>query len=342
MRAADSIDLATIETRIGKDLDVMALKEASTDEIAAAADELRRTAESLYRGGDPLVEVVECPCCGAPTDDAAIEIRVYGVDYHRCRNCRHCFVRRQPTRAALERRFTEAEDLAETYIDTATLDVRLEQVVRPKLDWTLDVARTHLGRDPRSAIDVGAGGGHFVRMARDAGIDASGYEISESSRDFARRTLGVDLRRDFLGEQPRAELVTLWGLLEYTPDPRAFLRAARAAVEPDGLVVVEVPRVDCLGTAVQKTFPDRIARHLDPSSHVNCFSDASLAWALAGEGLRPVAAWYFGMDAYELAVQTALATGAALEGLVEVLAPLQHPLDEARFCDDVIVAALPA
>lgn len=340
--SGEPVDLATIETRIGKDLDVMALKETSTDEIAAAAEELRRTAEGLYGSSDRLFEVAACPCCGAPTADAAIEIRVYGVDYHRCGDCRHCFVRRQPTRAALERRFTEAEELAETYVDTATLDVRLEQVVRPKLEWTLDVARTHLGRVPRSAIDVGAGGGHFVRLALDAGIDARGYEISQSSRNFARRTLGVDLRRDFLGEEPRAELVTFWGLLEYTPDPRAFLRAARAAVEPDGLVVVEVPRIDCLGTAVQKSFPDRIARHLDPSSHVNCFSDASLARALATEGLRPVATWYFGMDAYELAVQTALATGAPLGGLVEALAPLQRPLDEARFCDDVIVAALPA
>jgi hypothetical protein len=86
-----------------------------------------------------------------------------------------------------------------------------------------------------------------------------------------------------------------------------------------------------------------VARHLDPTSHVNCFSDASLATALVTTGFKPVAAWYFGMDVYELVVQLALQLGdpSAVERLAPWIPELQASLDAARLCDDVIVAALP-
>ena len=76
---------------------------------------------------------------------------------------------------------------------------------------------------------------------------------------------------------------------------------------------------------------------------MNCFSDTSLAVALDAEGFSPVAAWYFGMDAYELLVQIALQLGAQLfETAGEAMLALQPALDAARICDDIIVAARPS
>ena len=155
---------------------------------------------------------------------------------------------------------------------------------------------------------------------------------------------GIELRNaDFLSEPSGAELVTFFGLLEYTPEPDRFLAAARRALGEVGLLVVEVPRIDCVGTTVQKTWPETIARHLDPTSHVNCFSDESLEIALDRAGFEPVAAWYFGMDAYELLVQLALRGGAEVgKHLAEPILSLQQAFDAARLCDDIVVAAVPA
>jgi hypothetical protein len=202
------------------------------------------------------------------------------------------------------------------------------------------------GRKPASVVDVGAGGGHFVEGARRAGAAASGFELSKTSRAFAKAAFGLDLRSDdFLSAQlTRVDVITMWGLLEYVQEPRRFLDRARAALTADtGMLVVEVPRFDALGTAAQAVNPRNVARHMDPTTHINCFSDSSLATVLVGAGFAPVAVWYFGMDAYELLVQCALRGGddAAFSALVDMIPVLQCTLDSARCCDDIIVAAVP-
>ena len=139
--------------------------------------------------------------------------------------------------------------------------------------------------------------------------------------------------------------MTFWGLLEYVPEPRCFLDRARCCLTPEnGLLIVEIPRLDCFGTAVQRERPDTVARHMDPTSHMNAFTDASLATVLVETGFRPVAAWYFGMDLYEFLVQAALRLDEprVFAELADLIAPLQASLDHGRQCDDLVIAARPA
>lgn len=108
------------------------------------------------------------------------------------------------------------------------------------------------------------------------------------------------------------------------------------------MLVVEVPRFDCLSTAIQKEFPATVARHLDPTSHVNCFSDASLATALYNSGFKPIAAWYFGMDIYEYLVQLSIHSDPGLiEKCASLIPSLQAGVDHAQWCDDLVIAAVP-
>ena len=64
---------------------------------------------------------------------------------------------------------------------------------------------------------------------------------------------------------------------------------------------------------------------------------------MALSGFRPVAVWYFGMDAYELLVQCALLLDdeQALDKLAPLLPAIQSSADFARSCDDIIIAAVP-
>jgi hypothetical protein len=179
-----------------------------------------------------------------------------------------------------------------------------------------------------------------------AHIAAEGWELSAASRAFAKDVFDVELRGDeFVTTRPEpADLVTFWGLLEYVPEPLSLLQAARARVARDsGLLVVEVPRFDALSTVVQAANPTSIARHMDPTSHINCFSDTSLMTALVRCGFEPVAAWYFGMDAYELLVQVALRTGCdqVFDACADMIPTLQASMDAGLQCDDLIVAARP-
>lgn len=342
------VDSFDVDVALGKPLDIVGLKGTSLEEVADYASFLQEKARELYAPGRKKREIKACPCCDADTTTAPAAFSVFGVPYKRCSVCQHAFVQSQPTLEDLSEVFAESAEHSSVYVDKASLEIRLAQIVKPKLDWAAEVYRRHYGREIQSLVDVGAGGGHFVEAARRSKLRAEGYEISRASRRFAKEAFGLDLLdKDFLAPddgQRNFDAITFWGLLEYTPEPKRFLETARARInKEEGLLVVEVPRFDCVGTVTQKACPERVARHLDPTSHVNCFSDASLATALYSSGFRPVAAWYFGMDAYELFVQLAfqLDDTGALDKLAHLIQPLQAAFDSAQLCDDIVVAAVP-
>ena len=331
----------------GKALDVVGLKNTTLDELRDYAAFLSRTATQLYAADAPRRRVTQCPCCQCDTAAATEILRIFDIAYRRCDECGHAFVGDQPTEESITALFGNSEAHSQTYVDPKTVEIRLQQVIAPKVDWTLDCYRRAFDGDPASCTDVGAGAGHFVEGMRRKGIATDGFELSEASRRFAWQAFGIDLHAaDFLTAEPvPVDILTMWGLLEYTPEPRRFLARARRSLTADrGMLIVEVPRFDALGTVAQAANPTAIARHMDPTSHINCFSDSSLATALVEEGFRPVGVWYFGMDAYELLVQAALRLDDedALNRLADMIPALQASCDAGRQCDDLIVAAVPA
>jgi 2-polyprenyl-3-methyl-5-hydroxy-6-metoxy-1,4-benzoquinol methylase len=342
------VDSFRVDVHLGKPLDVVGLKGTSLREVADYASFLKDKARELYAPRRKRREIKVCPCCDADTGEALEAFSVFDVAYKRCPVCLHAFVQSQPTLEDLSEVFAESEEHSSVYVDRDSLEIRLAQIIKPKLDWVREVYDSHYGREIQSLVDVGAGGGHFVEGARRSGLSAQGYEISRASRRFAREAFGLELLdKDFLAPdevERKFDAITFWGLLEYTPEPKRFLEAARARINTsEGLLVVEVPRFDCVGTAIQKESADKVARHLDPTSHVNCFSDASLMTLLYTSGFRPVAAWYFGMDAYELLVQLAFQLGddEAVNKLAHLIPGLQAAFDSAELCDDIVVAAVP-
>lgn len=334
-----------VDVRIGKPLDVMALKGRDLDEVRAYANYLAGCAKQLYEGRDALESRSNCPACARPLRDTTEALRVFGVQYERCSGCGHVMVTRQPTSAALGRVFAESAQHSAVYVDSSALEIRMAQIIAPKLDWCLEQFVRNGCDAPQRVLDVGAGAGHFLAAAARRGMAVEGFEQSRASRAFASEAFRLALRDDDFCAAPvePAGLVTFWGLLEYVPEPRSFLAAARRAVLPGGLLVVEVPRADALGTLVQAMEGATVARHMDPTSHVNAFSDESLCTALVEEGFAPVAAWYFGMDAWELVVQAAIHLGddSLVPRLAELIPVIQEAADRGRQCDDIVIAARP-
>lgn len=335
-----------LDVTFGKPLDVLQLKGTDLEETRRYAKFLADTAARLYAPDTPRERLTACPICAHSTDDATEALRVFGIAYVRCAACGHGFVADRPSEAVLKSLFTESDQHSGIYVDKAAAQKRVEQIVIPKLYWVAANYQKHIGRPPASVVDVGAGGGHFLAAARQAGLECEGFELSRDSRRFAQEAFGLTLRADeYLASEPRAtDLVTYWGLLEYVSNPPAFMEAARRRLKVEsGMLIVEVPRIDALGTIVQAVNPQGVARHMDPTSHINCFSDLSLVTSLVNAGFRPVAAWYFGLDAYELLVQSALMSGedSVLDRGAKMIPLIQEALDHGRLCDDLIVAAVP-
>ena len=336
-----------MQVRLGKPFDVLRMKRRSVEEFREWASHTRHMADKLYAADVRRRHVDACPCCSETTAEAETFCTIHDVTYLRCAICAHVFIGNQPAADVLNQTFADAAGHTQDYLSPEHLEQRLREIVQPKLDWVRSTYRRHVGRDVCSIVDVGAGAGHFVACCQRAGLHAEGYEISKAALLFAKEAFAIDLKHeDFLAslESRQCDVVTFWGLLEYTPEPARFVAAARRHLaDPGGMLILEVPRADALGAAIQAQSPHSVWRHLVPTSHVNVYSDASVATLLHGNGFRPIAAWYFGMDFYELLCQFAvvLDDDRLLTQLGPLVGPMQAWVDAAEFSDDLIVAAVP-
>lgn len=340
-------DRFLVDIKIGKALDVSSLKGMSLSDSEDYSLFLDQTAQKMFGSPDKLIPVTDCVVCAHKLNAKNIVIRVFDVDYIRCQSCGHVMVAFQPKPDKMEQHFAESDEHASIYLDEETIKSRMAQVVTPKLTWLEGVFKKQSGRRVQNLLDIGAGGGHFVYGAQQSGINAQGYELSHVSREFAKQAFDVDLSpKNFLDKDYNhndCDVITMWGLLEYVQKPQDFIRQARSLLKPDGLLIVEVPRVDALGTQIQSMDGAVVARHMDPTSHVNSFSDESLCTLLYSNGFQPVAAWFFGLDAYEMLVQVALKYGGeeAYRNYLSVMPIVQKVADLGRQCDDIILAVKP-
>jgi 2-polyprenyl-3-methyl-5-hydroxy-6-metoxy-1,4-benzoquinol methylase len=124
------------------------------------------------------------------------------------------------------------------------------------------------GITPGTLLDVGAGSGAFVRVARLWGWVAEGLEPNAAMVRRARAS-GIPLRtgswRRVRG--PR-DVITLHDVIEHLLAPEACLRRLRRCLAPGGMLVIETP----------EWREDRSLewRHLRPREHLCLFSERAL------------------------------------------------------------------
>lgn len=103
-------------------------------------------------------------------------------------------------------------------------------------------------------LDVGAGYGSFVMLARARGFDAIGTEIAPFEVRFARQRVARERPADDPGaifleggiEQPaldgqRFQAITFWNVLEHVPDIEPVLSRTAALLERGGAVYIVCP-----------------------------------------------------------------------------------------------------
>jgi SAM-dependent methyltransferase len=132
--------------------------------------------------------------------------------------------------------------------------------------------RTLADRIPVSSggrlLDYGCGSGRFAAKMRDRGWDAFGMDFSSHAAEAASRNFGLKVIH---GDLPHVDVpdssldaFTLRAVLEHVHDPNRLLRAAFAALKPNGWLFVSVPNLGGWGFRAfgPAWFPLELPRHL--------------------------------------------------------------------------------
>ena len=133
-----------------------------------------------------------------------------------------------------------------------------------------------------AVLDVGCGAGTFLsRIHGQYGSMAVGVDFMDLARLPAFRD--VEFRRGLFYEQQfdrQFDLITMWHYLEHDYDPFQSLMHARRLLKDDGLLVIEVPRLDSL---TFRLFGDRWPG-LQAPQHTVLYDHAMLARMIGRAG----------------------------------------------------------
>jgi 2-polyprenyl-3-methyl-5-hydroxy-6-metoxy-1,4-benzoquinol methylase len=158
---------------------------------------------------------------------------------NRCRECGLVYV--SPRLTPGSTRLVYELDTEQTISDHYCWDGSAsEQRFTPLLKRLARLAR------PGTLLDVGCGGGQFLRAAKRYGLwQVTGVEPIANAAQHAERYAGCEVRRSTLEEAGFARgsfhVITLLGVLEHLHDPAATLRLARELLQDDGVLAAYVP-----------------------------------------------------------------------------------------------------
>jgi len=99
-------------------------------------------------------------------------------------------------------------------------------------------------------LDIGAGTGVFLKVARDRGWNVAGVEISQFAADIARKKFNIGLFRGELEDasfkRKSFDVVTAWDLIEHVENPRGTVTKAMELLKPGGYLVLQTTTTDSL------------------------------------------------------------------------------------------------
>lgn len=248
-----------------------------------------RTIESgLHKLFEPPESL--CPMCGSTelvreqTVQDWIQLKPGYFHMSRCRTCGHIFQNPRLNASGLEFYYGD--------FYTGAGETAIHQHLASMQGAYRKRARMITGfHEPRRWLDVGAGYGHFSRVARGIwrGTEFHVLDVSPSIQNamelgWAERAFAGPFLQLVPELKGSYDVVSMFHYLEHTVDPIAELCAAAAVLDSHGFVMIEVPDPDSVGRRLMgRHWPSWLA-----PQHLHLIPSRNMERYLRDAGLEPV------------------------------------------------------
>jgi SAM-dependent methyltransferase len=184
--------------------------------------------------------VALCLICGG--SDHELHLQKNDFKIYRCQSCGFQFVWPMPS----EKKVAEFYQRHDYYQSDGLFGY---SDYESKREFYLGLFRGYLETLKRHGghgrlLDLGCGNGDFLCLAREAGWEGYGVEISDVVRAEAERRSGAQVFASLDGISDRREffdVITMWEFIEHLRDPHHSMRAVLALLRPGGLVALTTP-----------------------------------------------------------------------------------------------------
>lgn len=240
-----------------------------------------------------------CPACQAAEFQVRFEAgdRLYRTTGRRfrvveCQRCRLLRLEPRPTPAELRRCYPERY----WFEPDPTTAGRLEEAYRRFVlgDHVSFVKRAlEDAQESGPVLDVGCGGGLFLRLLREQGSSVLGLDHSLQAASVAWHANAVPAICGELEDAPlgasSCAAITMFHVLEHLDHPVEYLGAARELLRPRGRLIVQTPNAACW----QFRLLGRAWSGLDVPRHLFDFRSSDLERLLESSGFTVLRRKYF-------------------------------------------------
>jgi len=135
-------------------------------------------------------------------------------------------------------------------------------------------------------LDIGCAAGFFIKVAKENGWNIHGVEVSKWLAEYGKKELGLNIFAGTLAEakyqDSMFDVITMWDVLEHTPDPTTVLAEVNRILKKDGVLFINWPDE---GSVLTKLAGKKWWFYL--SNHMYYFTDKTLADMLKKAGFQP-------------------------------------------------------
>ncbi len=205
---------------------------------------------------------MSCPLCGGsvskvfyPIDKkylvghTGVNVSGHEIGVAICPTCMHQFIQPLPTPKFLELFYSSYMSAAKNGFYRIRKSKYIPAVFENYYAPWLEKINKHSNNSELKFLDIGCGLGMFLRLARAKGFEVRGIEPNSEAVEYLAREHSIKayntLLEEYSGEE-KFDTVTMWDLLEHLAKPKTALEKVRSILNPDGLLVLEIPIRDSL------------------------------------------------------------------------------------------------
>lgn len=201
-------------------------------------------------------ETVPCTICGSKK-----YVVIYEADYHREKDhdlarkfrasadellidqlvkCKHCalvFINPRLKSSLITKGYAQGSD--EVFVSQAAARERTFFKALKSIEPCIPRKGT--------VLDIGTAGGSFLAAAKRRGWNVYGCELNTWMVNWGNKHYGLAIRQGTLFDQQYKsqsfDMVTLWDVIEHTPDPARVIRECNRILKKDSLLIINYPDI---------------------------------------------------------------------------------------------------
>ena len=269
-------------------------------------------------------------------------IKNFGIQYKICNNCNHVNGQYKDTEKFAERIYSmnKGKDYAKNYL--GDYDLRVKNIYAPKVDFLTSVIKKKF-----RLMDMGCGGGHFVKALENKKIYATGYDTSKELCKLGNlkiknnKVINIKLNDSYkiVQESKNFDVLSMIGVLEHLVDPSRMLKSFKKSNIK--YLYILVPMFS-LSTFLENSFTKVFPRSLS-GAHTHAYTEKSLNYLSKKYNLRIIGEYWFGTDIPDF-YRSLLCSSKILNKriyqrelkprLVNLIDDLQKVLDKKKVCSE--------